>query len=475
MSSLASILSVARTAMQAQQVAMQTTSQNIANANVAGYSVQRVNLAANTPESVTYGQIGTGVNVQSITRSRDILLDEQYRSASTSASGYQATSDMLGRVESVFGEPATAGLSNAMDSLFNSWDDLANDPSDSVARTAVRANGQAVATMFNDFANKLDSLDADNRTELSTNVTQANQLLDKIASLNPVIVGSEAGGRSANDLRDERDRVIDQLSTLMDAHVVERGDGSVAVYSDGRMLVDRDTVHHLVTSGVTSVALTTEGDSEPFTHMGGALGASVDAINTQIPTVRNGLDTLAGSLVREVNAIHSSGQTFSGNPPVAQAAGNFFTQNGAAGTGDVAQTAHGISLDASLSDLSNIAAAGPAATGPGDNTVAAKIAALRDATVTLYDAGGAPAATTTLASYFRQVTTSLGLASSQATDLATAQKTLVTQADSRRQALSGVATDEELVQLIKQQQAYAAAARIISAVDDMSKTLLAIT
>ncbi|MDB4917749.1 MAG: hypothetical protein JWM95_5393 [Gemmatimonadetes bacterium] len=474
MSSLGSILSVARTAMQAQQAAMQTTSQNIANASVAGYSAQRVNLAANTPERLTYGDLGTGVGIQSVTRNRNSLLDVQYRSASTSASGYQQTSDILAQVESVFGEPTTDGLSATMDAMFNAWDDLANDPSGAVARTAVRAKGSELAAMFNGLAARLDEVDGNDRTELATNVAQVNALLDKIGTLNPVIAGNEAGNSSANDLRDERDRTLDQLSTLMNARVIEHSDGSVAVYSGGRLLVDGDNVHHLAASGASTVAITIQGDTESLANLGGKLAAGVDAINTQLPAVQRGLDALAGSIVREVNAIHSSGQAFSGNPPVARAGGNFFTQTGGAGTGDLAQTARGMSLDVSLSDLTNIVATGATATGPGDNSVATRIAALRDSTVTLYDAGGAPVASTTLGSYFRQVMSDLGLASSQATDLATAQKTLVTQADSRRESVSGVATDEELVQLIKQQQAYAAAARVISAVDEMSRTLLAI-
>ena len=475
MSSLNSILSVARTAMQASQVAMQTTSQNIANANVAGYSVQKVNLAANTPELLTYGSIGTGVNVASITRNRDVLLDEQYRSASTSSSGFQTASDILTQVESVFGEPATDGLSTAMDAMFNSWGDLANDPSSNVARSAVKAKSEDLTTMFHDMAGRLSDVDANTRSELSTNVSTVNKLLDKIATLNPAIVASETGGRSANDLRDERDRSLDQMSTLMNAQVVERTDGSIAVYSSGRLLVDRETVHHIATQGANTVSITIQGDTEPLKDIGGKIGAGVDAVDVQIPNVRTGLDELAGSIVREVNAVHSSGLAYSGTPPVSRAGGNFFAQNGAAGSGDVAQTAAGISLDVSLSDLSNIVASSGTATGPGDNNIATQIAALRDSAITVYDAGGAPVANTTVGSFFRGVMTNLGLASSQASDLATTQKALVTQTETRRESISGVATDEELVQLMKQQQAYAAAARVISAVDDMSKVLLAIT
>ncbi len=453
---------------------MQTTSQNIANANVAGYSVQTVRVAANTPETVSYGSIGTGVVVQGITRNRDALLDTQFRSASSSASESDATSQMLSRVESVIGEPSATGLASAMDALWSSWSDLASDPSSSVARSAVSGRGAALAKLFNQSAQQLDDARVAARTQLGVDVSAVNGLLTKIGQLNPAITASEAGHRSANDLRDERDRALDQLATLMGTQVVERTDGSVAVYASGHLLVDRDNVHQLAVSGATAVSVTVLGDSSGLPPMSGRIGAGVDAINNRIPAVRDALDALAGSIVREVNAVHSSGLAYSGTPPVSRAGGNFFAQNGAAGSGDTLQTARGMSLDASLSDLTSIVASGASSSGPGDNSGATRIAGLRDTTVTVYDASGGAIASGSLSSFHRQIVTSLGLVTSQASDLSTAQLMLVSQSQSRRESVSGVATDEELVLLIKQQQAYAAAARLVTVVDEMSKTLLSI-
>ena len=461
--------------MQAQQVAMQTTSHNIANANVAGYSKETVQLAASNPENFAYGSVGTGVSIQGITRARDTLLDSQYRTAAGAGSSYQTTADVLGRIESVVKEPSDTGLSNAMDSFFNSFSDLANDPTSSTARAAVSSTGTALTTMFHSFTTQLDNVDASSRSALTGGVSTLNSLLDKVAMLNPAITAGDSNHRSANDLRDERDRALDQISQLTNSQVVEHNDGSVAVYVSGHLLVDRQSVNHVSVGGGTSVSLTVAGDPAGVMNVGGSIGGNLDAINVRIPTVRAGLDNLAGSIVTTVNGIHSSGVTFSGTPPVATAGGNFFAQNGAPGTGDPAQTARGIALDPSIANLANIVAAGASASGPGDNTVANALAGLRDSSVTIYDGSGATAATTSLGGYYRQVVTDLGLASSQATDLATAQKTLVNQSDSQRLSVSGVATDEELVSLIKQQQAYAAAARVITAVDEMSKTLLAIT
>src|SRR3954470_8607198 len=124
MSSIGSILSIARNAMQTQQLAMQTTGHNIANANTVGYSAQSVRLAAQTPQSFPYGYEGTGVSVQGITRARDALLDPRYRTSFPNQGQYSTTSDIMGRVESVFGEPSDSSLSSVLDAFWSSWSDL---------------------------------------------------------------------------------------------------------------------------------------------------------------------------------------------------------------------------------------------------------------------------------------------------------------------------------------------------------------
>ena len=129
-------------------------------------------------------------------------------------------------------------------------------------------------------------------------------------------------------------------------------------------------------------------------------------------------------------------------------------------------------LSASLSDVAKIAAASGGAGGIGNNALATKLAGLRDATVTVYDTTGTSVATTTLGGYFRDAVAEAGLDTNQAQAQSAVNETLMNQADARRQSVSGVATDEELVALIKHQQAYAAAARLVSVVDEMSKTLI---
>jgi flagellar hook-associated protein 1 FlgK len=471
-SSIGGILSIARSAIQAHQIALQTASQNIANAEVEGYSAQRVNVAANTAQMFTYGALGTGVVVQGVTRSRDVLLDDQYRRASTSSSSYSTARDILGRVEAVLGEPSKTGLSNAMDLFWNSWSDLSSDPSSVSARGVVRQRGTELAGMFNTFANRVDDVGMDARARLTADVGKVNELMKQIAAINPAIVAAESGGQSANDLRDSRDRLLDQVAKLGDLQSIERTDGSVGVYFAGRLFVDGADAHQLAIQGTTTLSVVVKGESSGIPLVGGSVGSTLDMINTEIPRAMANLDALAGAIVREVNAIHSTGKVYSGNPPVAASAGKFFTQSGNQSSNDVAQTARGMRLDSALSDITKIAASAGSSTGPGNNGAALSIAGLRDTTLNFYDAGGTQIANTTLGTFYRDTVASVGLASGQAANAATVHETLANQADTRRQSVSGVATDEELVGLIKHQQAYAAAARLVKVVDEMAQTLI---
>jgi flagellar hook-associated protein 1 len=472
MSSLGSILNVARSAMQASQVALQTTSQNIANAGVEGYTVQRVQFAAHTPERFSYGSLGTGVDVQSITQSRDRLLDAQYRSASGSSAHESRTNDMLTRVERVFGEPSSTGLANSIDAFWNSWSDLASDPTSNTARGVVRQRGSEVSGLLNGFASQLDTVASDSRTLLASDVNRLNVLTKQIAGMTPAIVGAEAGGHTANDLRDQRNRLLDEVSKLIDTQVIERKDGSVGVYLGGRTVVDGTSYHQLATSGGQPLAVTFAGETDALQEIGGSIGASITAVNVTLPGVMADLDTLAGTLVRTTNAIHKTGTVYSGNPPVPAAAGNFFGQDPViVGSGDPLQTARGIKLDASLSNLAAIAASGPAANGPGDNTLANQLAGLRTLPLSFGTSAGGTF-TGTIDGFYRYTVSGVAMSANLSSNQAAAQETLVEQADTRRQSVSGVATDEELVNMIKQQQAYQAAARLITVVSEMSDTLI---
>jgi flagellar hook-associated protein FlgK len=469
--SIGSILNSARQAMNAQQTAVQIASQNIANAKTEGYSRQRVELAAMVPTVYPYGSLGTGVGITSITRARDTLLDATYRDDNASASSAQTSADALGQIQSIFGEPSDTGLSASLDAFFTAWSDLSNDPTNLSAKGVVRQAGNTVANTLNSFAKQLDAVDQSNREAMNSDVNQVNELTGQIASINRRIVSAESGGQPANDLRDQRDLLVDQLTKIVGGQVVEHTNGSVAVYAGGRMIVDDTTVKQLEMHDGQPPTVTYAGSSATFTGIGGTLGAHIDISANRIPMVMSKLDAIASGLVQTVNGIHSTGTVFSGNPPVGAPAGNFFDQTDPPPAGgDPLMTARGIRLSPTLVGANDVAASGATATGPGNNEIALALAGLRSNPVSLTSLAGTT--TATISDFFNETVGSLATDVKQTQDDATVQGTLAANAQTRRESVSGVSTDEELISVIEHQHAYQAAARLVSVVDEMTQTLV---
>jgi flagellar hook-associated protein 1 FlgK len=185
------------------------------------------------------------------------------------------------------------------------------------------------------------------------------------------------------------------------------------------------------------------------------------------------LDALAKGLVQTVNSIHSSGQVYTGNPPVASPAGNFFdVTNPPPAGGDPLLTARNIRLASTMTGPSAVATAGASATGPGNTDVATQLAALHDTVVTFTDGSGTPTESSSFDNFYQNTVGGIATATQQSGDDATVQQTLASNADTRRQSVSGVSTDEELISVIQHQQAYSAAARLVSVVSQMSDTLV---
>lgn len=470
--SVGSILNTARSGMAAQQLAVQIASQNVSNAQTEGYSRQRVELATKLSTVYPYGTVGTGVDVVGITRARDTMLDATFRANTGARSQSEATSTALSQIQSVFGEPSDSGLAATLDAFWSSWNDLANDPTSGSAKAAVRAAGATVAATLNRFASQIDQIADAHRVALGDAMTEVNTLSRQVADYNNQIVSAESNGNQAGDLRDARDRLLDRLSALTGSTTVERSNGSVAVFVAGRMLIDGTTAKTIVSAGGTPPSVTFSGTSTEITGIGGKIGAEIEVAGTHIPAVMAQLDALASTLVKTTNAIHTTGKAYSGSPPVGVAAGNFFEMASPASATDPYLTARGISLASTLTGADKVAASSAAAAGPGDNSVANAMAALRNGSVAVASAGGTSYGTASIGGFFSQIVGDVASSVKSAEDDAAVQKTLSEHAEARRQSVSGVSTDEELVSIIQHQHAYQAAARLVSVVDDMMQTLI---
>ncbi|MCA0375399.1 MAG: flagellar hook-associated protein FlgK [Gemmatimonadetes bacterium] len=477
------LFSIARTALTAHQASLQTISQNIANAETPGYSRQEVVLSANTPVRFSYGSVGTGVHIATVQRKRDLLLDDQFRDASGAAGQASMRNTLMQQMEGVFGEPTDQGMANALDQFFSSWSDLSAAPNSLPARAVVQQRGRQLGQLFNDYDTQLTQLRSTNLSRLQSNVDEVNALATQVAELNTRIITSESNGNQNNDLRDIRDAKLDDLARIAGTRAILQPTGTVTVFLGNSVLVEGNSASPLRAELVTIVPTPTVpvtdvpvrlrlGDAQDaLKPLGGEIDAVVRVLNSDLPQMRGRLDAMASQLVSRVNTAHTAGFVFSGNTLPGTAAGNFFD----AGTVSNPVRASTIRLDAAvLADPGKIAASGNA-NGPSDNAAAQAISALRIAsnTVTWTDPNGATE-TGTYASFFRGAMTRLGIEVLAASDQNGVASSLVDQAELRRQSVSGVNTDEELVNMMRVQQSYQAAAKMIKAAEEMLDVLLSL-
>ncbi len=478
------LFSIARSALLTHQTSLRVISQNIANAETPGYSRQEAVLQATTPIRFPYGSVGTGVNVATIIRKRDILLDDAYRSANGQASGSEMRRDLLGQLEGVFGEPSDAGMSNALDQFWSAFSDLSTAPNSGAAQAVVQQRGRQVAGLFNQFDTSLSQQRTSSIDRLNGTVATINQYATQIAELNGRIVSSESNGTMANDLRDQRDLHVDALSKLAGVRFFEQANGSVSVIIGNSTLVDGVTARPvgaqlvppnpmpaLVPSDIP-LKITLGNAPDALTPLGGELKSLVEYINTEVPNARARLDALASSLVTGVNAQHTQGFVFNGATIPGTAAGNFFD----AGTVTNPVRAGTIALDAVVAANATQIASSRDINAPADNGNAIALSALRTTlgTVSFQVTPTSPVESGSFVSFFRTIVTGIGISTRNATDDSTTYRILTEQSDMRRQSVSGVNTDEELANMMRVQQSYTAASKLIKTADEMLQTLLAI-
>lgn len=449
--SLASILDIARSALYTHQRAVDVAAHNLANASTEGFTRQRLPLHAQDPLRTPDGMVGRGVTSDGVERLRNSFLDSTYRTESGLLGQNQTMRDMLQQVESVMGDLTDAGLAPAIDSFLGAWSDLANDPSSGAARAMVQQSGLALAQRFRSLNDQVSSAGADAQSRMADDVTRINQLTQHIFELNTHIVANQATG-GAPDLADQRDLAIDELSTLVQTRVIPHNDGSVGIVVGDMLLADGAGAQRVTMRATgAGVGIGLESGTGTFDPQGGEVKALTQFTSVTLPAIISQLDQLAGTLVSSVNAIHEAGTTTGGATGV-----SFFDP---AGT-----TAATIQLDPGVAaSTANIVTGATAA--PGDASQALAIAQLRNNSIAAL--GGR-----TLGEYQEGIVSSIATQVQAAATAATAQTSLVQNVDAQRASANGVNTDDELVSIIRSQQAYAAAARIVTVANEMMDDVL---
>ncbi len=465
--SIGSLLSIARTAMQVQQAAVSVAGHNIANAQTAGYSRQSVNTVARVAQQRPDGAIGTGVMINGVLRARDVLLDAQVRTSSSPAAGAGARRDLLTSIEGVLGSTGEHSLGGVLDQFYSAWSELASNPASTAAKANVRERGAALASAFNGIAGRLDVTATSAAESARAQIERVNSLARQIGELNVQIIAGDSISGSANDLKDDRDRMIDQLASIVNVTVMDRTNGSAAVYVGGIALVDGSDARQMGLLTGPTFQVTIAGSPDAMRIPDGTLGRTMQVINSDIPAVEASLDALAAGLVRDVNALHVTGWS-----PTAGSAGNWNPALGPTGSGitffDATSasnlTARGIMLSAAVTASANAVASSDALNAPGNNVVALAISDQRR--VSPGAVGG------NFGTDLRTLVQDVAVKARDADDEATVQDILMRQAMERRSAATAVSTDEELTNLMKAQQAYIAASKLVNVADELAQSVL---
>lgn len=431
----------------ASRAGVETASHNVANANSEGYTRQTVTqLSRPTGYAAPYGRVGTGTEVDDITRSRDRFLDMRLRSGLGTMAGLDVRSALLTRVEEAMSEP-DMGVGAALDATWDAFEELSLDPTDPAARRNVLSTLENLTARIRTAAGSWQQVDEDARSTLEHDSNEVNRLLDEVAGLNEAIRRSSSLSKP-NDLYDRRDLALDRLAELVGATSVEQDNGTVRVSVNGIGLVDGTTVRPLDFDSSTLQLVHPSG----VDLIAGGEVAEVQRFLTQdLPSRREGLDVFATELVTALNDRHGQGwrsETDQG--------GDLLTLGSSAAT-----------LTVAISDPTELATS--AHSGPPfpvhNGESAAALAALREDAV-------AVGATRSLGQAWREMVTDIGVSVQTAENAAAAQRGLNTAAELARRGEHGVSVDEEMVSLVQYQHAYSASARVMSAVDELLDVLI---
>lgn len=488
----------------AQQRAIEVTGHNIANVNTDGYSRQRAVFEAAMPQPVSGGKgmLGSGVDVQYIERIRNSFLDVKFRGENTSLGEWEARSSVLEEIEIVFNEPSDSGLNTVIDQFFGALQELTKDAGSLTTRALLKETAVTLTNTLNRMADQFNKVQEDVNFAIETSVKAINSYAEQISKLNRQIMAYEVDGSNANDLRDQRDLLLDKLSKIADIRTFEDSGGRLRVSIGGRLLVNHGTVNRLVlvkrgetyyganppvTPPVKNPDVDAEGlyqvmwdDGMSFTPGGGELKGLMDMLDGNglsgtacgIPFYMRELNRFASEFAQAINDIHKQaynlvddGYTQPGGHQVLfftdDITASSYTEVGGIRTAVTpAITAANITISKEIyEDINAIAVAAELDTLPSDATLGLEMVKLRNKNI--FPEYG------TLEDFIKSMVSTLGVDGQEAIRLADGQRLLTDQTNTLRMSTSGVSIDEEMANMIRFQHSYNAAARMITAIDEM--------
>ncbi len=470
-------LNIGYKSLAAQQRALDVTSHNIANANTEGYTRQDVIMEATPADKVLAGYVGTGVAITDFRRVKDEFIDIQMRTENKALGEWETRDNIISKLEVIFNEPSESSLRSVLEQYWGAWQTLAKNPESTSARTNVLQRGVSLADTFNHLDTQFVDLQVDINKGIGLKVEEVNTQARQIRDLNLQIMKAEASGQRANDLRDNRDLILEKLSKNIAIDVVEDEFGAVNVTVGGKILVSRAVLGeirfhnndplHPQTAQLEWYEPTSDTPQGSVQLNGGILKGYFEMRDEGIPNYLEKVSTLARTIADEVNDLHRAGYALDGST-----GRDFFTVTDST-TG---LSAKNIQVNPEIvADINRIAAAagiedpdnptGPPLIYEGDNTNANAIAQLKNK---LSLNGG----TASFDDYYMAMIGQLGVEGQESSQLVENRTYLMEQLVNQRAAVSGVSLDEEMTNMIKYQHAYSAAARVITAMDEMLEIIV---
>ncbi len=314
--STSALLSLGVRAMFANQAALQTIGQNIANANVAGYSRQEVVLTTPEGQFTGAGYFGKGVNVQTVTRSHNEFLTREAAAAKSQAFMDNTMQAQLAQLENIF-PTGSDGIGQASNDFLNALVDVASRPSDPSARQVVLGKAQELASRFQSAGQQLADLQAGVVSDMKADVKTVNELAKQIAVANDQIARANGTSHSPNDLLDKRDQLVSQLSQYVQVSTVASSDGTIGVFIGGgqRLVLGGQAQELQVTpdpydNSRAQLSITEANGTrvlDDSTLTGGSLTALLRYQNTHLQDARNLLGQMATAIATRVNEQQSLG------------------------------------------------------------------------------------------------------------------------------------------------------------------------
>ncbi|MFT8406876.1 MAG: flagellar hook-associated protein FlgK [Liquorilactobacillus sp.] len=500
--SLFGSLEISSSGLNANQVALQTSGNNIANANTDGYSRQEVNMKE---QSTVYvpgtGNLGTGVDVDGVTRTVNEYVRSEMQSANSAYSYYSEKSTQLGNLENILNEPSDNGLINQLSTLTTAWNTLANNPDLSTAKATVVEDASTFADSVNEMSNNMSDLSDNITNTLAENVESFNSDVKQLQSINQQIYTLVNQGQAPNDLLDQRDSLLKTVSGLANVNASFDSYGRVSLSMDGQDILTTDTLNTLSvvtasgTSGSTiakggdtsdgletsssgyalNTVLLTQDDTNGNTSYSsidvtqGSIGGLKDS-GTEVAARLQELNDFAETIAKTVNTVYTSGKS---------STSGFFDLGD-----DADEYAKNLTVNSTLTNDSDKLEAGET-TASGDNSIATAMVNLAnikfdtpitDSELSSFDSSTLAFTSSstgkTYSEAFSNIVTKNAISKENADNLSTSQESVLSELETQDESVSGVSLSEEFTDIIRYQRGFQANAKVLSTISDMLDTLI---